>query len=470
MKDLGRIAIIGSGPTGLGAAWRLKELGHDDFTIYEASDIVGGLASSHVDKQGFTWDIGGHVQFSHYPYFDRVMDEVIPAGDWLRHERESWIWMRDRFIPYPFQYNLHRLPPDDVRRCLEGMRAARGSGDASRRDFGAWIAATFGKGVADIFMVPYNEKVWAHPLDRMSCDWMRERVAAPDIERVEKNVATGVDDKSWGPNNTFRFPRLGGTGAIWTAVAARIGRDRIRLGNGVRTVRAAEKTIVLADGAEERFDLLLNTAPLDIFAAMVDGLPTAAKEAAGRLSRSAVNIVGIGIDGRPSAALSGKCWIYFPEPEVPFHRVTVFSHYSPNNVPDPDRQWSLMTEVSESATRPVDRKTLADDVERACRETSLLSPADKVVSKWQYHAPYGYPTPTIDRDRILAEVQPRLEAMDLYSRGRFGGWKYEASNQDHSFMQGVEWAGRMHAGTPELTYAAPDAVNAGTPTPHPAGR
>ncbi|HEX6213166.1 MAG TPA: NAD(P)-binding protein, partial [Vicinamibacterales bacterium] len=68
-----RIVIIGAGPTGLGAAWRLHELGHHNWVLYESTDHPGGLASSVVDTQGFTWDLGGHVLFSHYKYFDNVM-------------------------------------------------------------------------------------------------------------------------------------------------------------------------------------------------------------------------------------------------------------------------------------------------------------------------------------------------------------------------------------------------------------
>src|SRR5690606_28519701 len=68
---LGRIVILGAGPCGLGAAWRLRELGHGDFQVFEQAAHVGGLASSFTGE-GFTWDIGGHVMFSHYQYYDDV--------------------------------------------------------------------------------------------------------------------------------------------------------------------------------------------------------------------------------------------------------------------------------------------------------------------------------------------------------------------------------------------------------------
>ena len=72
-----RFVIVGAGPAGLGAAYRLRELGVDDFVLLEAADHVGGLATSYRDEHDFTWDIGGHVQFSHYPYFDAVMDRAL---------------------------------------------------------------------------------------------------------------------------------------------------------------------------------------------------------------------------------------------------------------------------------------------------------------------------------------------------------------------------------------------------------
>ena len=93
--------VLGGGPTGLGAACRLQEK-NLDWHLLEAESDFGGLASSFVDENGFTWDLGGHVQFSHYEAFDRYMDLALGRDGWFNHERESWIWMRDRFVPYPF--------------------------------------------------------------------------------------------------------------------------------------------------------------------------------------------------------------------------------------------------------------------------------------------------------------------------------------------------------------------------------
>ena len=148
-----------------------------------------------------------------------------------------------------------------------------------------------------------------------------------------------------------------------------------------------------------------------------------------------------------------------PGIECPFYRVTVFSNYSAANVAEPGRQWSLMAEVSESPVKPVDAERLTGQVLDGLRRTRLLPEGAQVVSVWRYRAPYGYPTPSLERTAILDRLHPALDGLGIFSRGRFGGWKYEVSNQDHTFMQGVEWVNRMIAGEPELTLFHPHKAN-----------
>ena len=206
-----KYVIIGSGPTGLGAAYRLKELGITDFIVLEKEDRIGGLSKSFVDEKGFTWDVGGHVQFSHYKYFDDLMLKALGEDGWLSHQRESWVWIENRFVPYPFQNNIKYLSPDTMWKCLQGIiNNYKFPNNQKPANFREWILATFGQGLADTFMFPYNFKVWAFPPEEMNAVWVGERVAITDLQRVTKNIIFNQDDFSWGPNSTFKFPKRGG--------------------------------------------------------------------------------------------------------------------------------------------------------------------------------------------------------------------------------------------------------------------
>ncbi len=453
--------IIGSGPTGLGAAYRLKESGIEDFIVLEKEAYVGGLSATFTDENGFLWDIGGHVQFSHYRYFDDLMQKALGEDGWLSHQRESWIWIRDCFVPYPFQNNIRYLPREIMWKCLEGIIRNHTNPVVSKpENFQDWIGIVFGSGIAEEFMIPYNFKVWGYPAEEMSYLWTGERVATADLSRVTKNILFDEDDFSWGPNNMFRFPKRGGTGSVWSAVAGMIGAERFSLDSEVRGVDPERKEVVLGDGRRIEYGVLLNTTPLDTFVGKVESFPEVSVRSATRLKHSSTNVVGIGLKGAPNDRLKGKCWMYFPQANSPYYRVTVFSHYSPFNVPG-EGYWSLMTETTDSERKPVDQADLVGWTIRALIEDGLVDSEDDIVSTFVYRAEYGYPTPSLDRDAILEDVLPKLEKMNIFTRGRFGAWKYEVGNQDHSFMQGVEWVDKMVLDVPERTMPFPNVVNAG---------
>jgi protoporphyrinogen oxidase len=457
----GRIIIIGAGPTGLGAAYRLSELGVDNYLLLEAGDRPGGLSRSYVDARGFTWDIGGHVQFSHYDYYDRVLDAAL-LDEWLWHERESWIRIKGRYVPYPFQNNLHRLDPADRADALAGLERARLiDGRVPPGNLAEWIDATFGAGIAGLFMRPYNLKVWAHPLEQLDAGWIGDRVAVPDVERIKRNISDGRDDVSWGPNRRFRFPSSGGTGAIWEGVARRLPAGRAVYGARVTGVDLSRRIVQLDGGQSHPFDFLLSTMPLDLLCELAVPLPGPVNHAARSLRHSSVHVLGVGLRGSQPDELATKCWMYFPETTVPYFRVTVFSNYSRRNAPSGEGHWSLMAEVSESTHKAVDANTLPAATLKALSGDSLMPAGAEVISLWHRRFEHGYPTPFLGRDDILDQIVPTLEASGVFPRGRFGGWKYEVSNQDHSFMQGVEWADFVVRGGEEITIRDPQRANSG---------
>ena len=239
-----RVLVIGAGPAGIGAASRLVEHSHEDWLLVDAADHPGGLASSVVDPAGFTWDVGGHVLFSHYRWFDRLMARAL--GDaWVEHEREAWVWIRNRWVPYPFQNNLWRLPESEVAAAIQGLEAiaTAPAAPAPPSDFREWLMRSFGRGLCDLFMLPYNWKVWGYDPSKLGVGWMGERVATVDLARVKRNIELRRDEVGWGPNATFRFPLHGGTGAIWRSLFAQLPCDHVELGRQVVRITTTSRTV-----------------------------------------------------------------------------------------------------------------------------------------------------------------------------------------------------------------------------------
>ncbi|WEW54958.1 hypothetical protein PRK78_000385 [Emydomyces testavorans] len=453
--------------------------------IVDANETPGGLASTDVTPEGFLYDVGGHVIFSHYKYFDDCLDEALPEDDdWYTHQRISYVRCKEEWVPYPFQNNISMLPKEEQVRCIDGMIDAALEARVAitkPKTFDDWIVRMMGTGIADLFMRPYNFKVWAVPTTKMQCAWLGERVAAPNLKAVTTNVILQKTAGNWGPNATFRFPARGGTGGIWIAVAKTLPAEKARFGKrgAVTKVDAQNKAVTLGDGTRVKYQRLVSTMAVDSLVEHMGNQELI--DLSKGLFYSSTHVIGVGIRGERPERIGDKCWLYFPEDNCPFYRATIFSNYSPYNQPDASKQlptkqiadgsmsdntkpqsgpyWSIMLEVSESSLKPVNSDTLLNECIQGLVNTSMLKPTDEIVSTYHRRFDHGYPTPTLEREGVLTKLLPRLQEMGIYSRGRFGSWRYEVGNQDHSFMLGVEAVDNIVNGATELTLNYPDFVN-----------
>lgn len=439
---------MGAGPCGLGCARELERLGHAQWKLFERHSGPGGHASSVVDAQGFTWDLGGHVVFSHFGEFDALLREVM-GEDVYHHDRSSYVHFSGRWVPYPFQNNLRYLPPHIKYECILGLVEAPGG--APEMDFASWMEAAFGPGITRNFMRPYNFKVWATPAEEMASTWIAERVSVVDYRRALRSVLLEEDDPAWGPNSTFEFPKAGGTGEIYRRLAARL-RDRIFYEREMVEVDALDKVLRFADGTQERYDVLVSTVPLDVLVARIRDCPDVVRARAGQLKHNGVYMVGVGYQ---SPLGDDKSWMYFPDEEVPFYRATNFAKYARANVPggDTGKFCSYLTETAYSEYKPVERAGLEERVVASLARTGVIAREAPVASVHLIDIEYAYPVPTLDRDRALAVIQPWLAEHSIYSRGRFGSWRYEIGNMDHAVKMGTDVARLIVRGTPEELWA-----------------
>lgn len=143
----------------------------------------------------------------------------------------------------------------------------------------------------------------------MQCAWLGERVAAPPVKAVMKNVILNKTAGNWGPNNVFRFPARDGTGGIWIAVAKTLPKEKTLFGKEgeVTSVDADAHTVTLSSGKKIGYKKLINTMAVDaLVEKMADKeLITLSKG----LYYSSTNVIGVGIRGERPERIGDKCWV-----------------------------------------------------------------------------------------------------------------------------------------------------------------
>jgi protoporphyrinogen oxidase len=467
------ILIIGGGPTGLGAAWRLAELARSgrapadlSWHLVEAEARPGGLARSITDDSGFVWDFGGHVIYSHYTYFDRLYREILD-GDVVDNPRRNWVYVQDRFVPFPIQHNFHLLDRDVARRIVdEARRASPALGQA--RNFREWLLGRYGSTLCDLFFLPYNLKMWGFPAERLGVEWTTRKSGSrfanvPEVDptAMQARLESGDAAPGWEGATTFPYPSTGGSGAFWERLAARLPPSSLSFGTPVVRIDTRRREAHLAGGETIGWKRLISTMPLVELVKVAEPLRGADVLAdTALLEHSSVHFVGLGMRGAAPPVLRDKFWIHCVPDALPFFRATVASNYAPGNVPAGAPHWSLLLEVTTTRHRPEQAPDIVDRCLSASAKSGWIDPAD-VVSRWHAFSRYGYPVPTTGRDAALERLGRLLESHGILSRGRFGAWKYEASNQDNTFMQGLEAVDRLVYGAEELTLTHPELLNEG---------
>jgi protoporphyrinogen oxidase len=365
--------------------------------------------------------------------------EVPEPGAFEVIERRALIRTHGVTLPFPFQANLHGLPPAVVAECILGAAEASRNEvpDDPRISFRDWSDAVLGRGISDTFMVPYNTKLFRRDPAEMTADWVSWAVPRPNLAEVVRG-ALGIRNDGLGYNSTFRYPKRGGIEMVPEAFSR--GLETLRLEARVREVDLDARTVTLASGESIPWTRLVVTIPLPAFLAMVRGGGRDAAALSARLDWSVVGCLNLGFD-RPGIG-GGAHWVYFPDAGVPFYRVG-FPHAMSSSVA-PAGHSSAYVEFGLKRGENVDAAALEASALAALRREGLLGDDDRVVARDFLRIDPGYVIFDRARQEVLAEVVPWLEASGVRLIGRYGAWTY--SYMERAILDGLEAADTLRAG------------------------
>jgi protoporphyrinogen oxidase len=434
-RDQAPVAVLGAGPAGLTAAYRLVERGAS-VVCFEAGDTVGGLARTVVED-GYRFDLGGHRFFTKSAEVEALWRELL-GSELLVRPRLSRIYWRGRFIRYPLQPFdvVARVGPAELARCLASYGAAKTRRAGPQETFEDWVTARFGRRLFELFFKTYTEKVWGVDTDELRAEWAAQRIADLSLWRAARAALSR--QRSDGPRSLieeFLYPRLG-PGQMWEEMARRVrrGGGEVRLGAPVRGIEIEGGRVSAVRAGDQRVPVsaAISSLPLrTAVGAAEPGAPADVLDAAAGLRYRDFLTVALVIEGEPPFPDN---WIYVHDPEAKVGRIQNFRAWSPWMTPDPRRSCIGLEyfcfEGDELWSRPDDELVALAGAELA---RLGLVPADRVKGGHVVRVPKAYPVYDAEYERRVRTIRAWLGGVaNLQQVGRNGLHRY--NNSDHSML------------------------------------
>ncbi len=407
-----RTIVVGAGMSGLATA---AALGKDhDTLVLEADQAIGGYCKT-VRQDGFVWDYSGHFFHFKRPEIEAWLRARMPGQDVRTIEKRSFISYSGgtRRIDFPFQKNIHQLPKAELIDCLVDLYFARAPREllgadappvAEEASFRDMLYARFGRSIAEKFLIPYNEKLYACDLAQLDKDAMGRFFPHADLTAIVRNMRE-PDNASY--NATFTYPE-GGAIEYVNAVASEVAPDAIALGEPVIRVDLAAK-VVHTPRRQVRFERLVSSAPLNRLAQL-----TGIAHDPAVFSWNKVLVFNLGFDRKGPDDVH---WMYYPDRATSFYRIGFY-----DNIFGTDRM-SLYVELGYPSDAEIDPASMLPRVLADLEREGIVS-GHRLVSSHHVIMDPAYVHIT---QRSIAEttrLRAALAEHGVHSIGRYGGWTY----------------------------------------------
>jgi len=432
-----KVAVIGAGPAGLAAAYKLAQ-GGCSVDLYEAGPEVGGMSRS-LELWGHIVDLGPHRFFSGNDEVNQFWFHAI-GEEFCWVKRQTRIYYKGRFFNYPLQawntfvnLGFRESILSLASYCRQKLNWRRFT-KPREENFASWVIRRFGNRLFEIFFKTYSEKLWGLPCDQIDADFAYRKIRSLSFFEILKKFAN--------PRKTyvefFAYPHRG-TGSVYHKLEARFHKmgGRLHLNSPVVDLEYTDHGVILeANGREQTYDTVISTMPLTLLVKMLNA-PEPVLKAARELKFRNTLLVYLLVEGYDHFTDN---WIYVHSPSVDFGRVTNFRNWSPHLYGDKTDTVLCLEywcDDDEALWREKDDVIISKAMDEL-RRSRLVKEAP-ILKGSVCRVPKSYPVFNIGYKKNLEVIKKYLAGFDhLCSIGRYGAFKY--NNQDHSLLMGLKAA------------------------------
>lgn len=411
--------ILGAGLSGLCSAYSLKR----NFIIFEKENKAGGLTSTQKIKN-FYFDHTGHWLHLNN---DLTKNFVKKLGlNYFSVERKSKILLFNRYIDYPFQFNLNSLPKDLVYRALIDLYQ-RESGNLKENNFRNFCYKNFGKTISDLFLFPYNKKLWGEYANNITTEWCKNFFPKPNVEKIIEGAIK--KNKFGGYNKKFIYPKTGGIQTLSDLIVKSVGHKKINLNSKVQSIDIKNKKIKINNKIYE-YKNLISSIPLPELLKLSLNLPKDISSLKNKFKCTELMYLNYGVKNK---VMKNIHWLYLPDKSLPFYRIGCSSNAAPTLAPK--NKSSIYLEVSNWHKKKMTHNEIKLASRKFLKDMKIINSISEIEVEQLNRVKYGYVIFDKNYKKIKSKTLNFLQKNNIFPVGRYGLWKY--SSMEDSMLDGL---------------------------------
>jgi len=455
-----KVIVIGSGLTGLSAAWKLSKAGCDTEVI-EMASRVGGMAAS-FKRNGYIFDYGTHGLHASMPANEEIVKEIkeLLGDNLFPVQKKVGIWFLGKRFDYPLApkdmlFNLNPIMAGIALLDFLQISFKKALGLCGKEDdYQHWVIHRFGKRLYQMYFGPYAEKLTGVHPSLLSASFAAQRISFTNLWEVLKRAfvkklqRVRADEHPLSPYRNFFYSSHQGAGAISERLARHIIEQggRITLNSravGVQIVGKKVRSVIIEQAGTKRelkCDCVLSTIPIKTLIHILFPKPPAAViTAADSLRYRALVLLYLLLN---KERVSEYQWVYFSDAEFVFNRFSEFKNLSEKVAPS--GKTSLCVEITCFLGDRIWNAENSEIYERSisAMETAGIVKKEEVEDYFVKRLPAAYPLWELGYEKHLSKVLDYLNGLEnLYTGGRQGGFQY--FTMDQSIAEGEKIAQKI---------------------------
>jgi protoporphyrinogen oxidase len=419
------ITILGGGISAISLAYFVQNSKKiKNIYIIEKDKNLGGLLRSYkFDK--IYYDVGPHIIFSKHKDILKLNVKILGKNLSKIKRSNKILFQKKYIIKYPFENELSKLPQVEKDYALKTFlnNPFKKYNPSNMLQF---FLKTFGSGITNLYLRPYNQKIWKYDPCFMDTQ-MVERIPRPPDKDIIKS-AMGASTEGYKHQLFFYYPNAGGIETLFEAFKEKLSA-KVKIYKNFKIEKILIKNkqqLVTSKYKKIKSDKIFSTIPLNNFYSYFKKNKKI-KYISNELLFNSIKIIMVKLEGNK---LGNNFAFLIPDKDIIFHRVSKLNFLG-KNYSDKNSTY-LQIEVTFRKGDHIDKMNFKTLKDRVISDLTKIKFIDKKndIKKFQIKSfKFAYVIYDLDHRKNVDYLLNEYKKKGIYCLGRWGSWEYLNSDQ-----------------------------------------